>query len=186
MRPFPVAFEWVMKIKLLTLPVMLFEFGLSYLSLWPVFGWCYFLPPILMGFTLSVFSLSGCPRAKKGGIKTTPTKEDKEDSELLKFVPRRKIFAILYYCIVSVLEQCCSWTFNTFMGLINISHIKIISGHRLFNWHSFHCSALQLNVVQKAFSNRTWLFQYHNSEYTWFTPKLFCIYNTNLYGNWDV
>ncbi|XP_046726090.1 myelin transcription factor 1 isoform X1 [Silurus meridionalis] len=29
-------------------------------------------------------SLSGCPRAKKGGIKTTPTKEDKEDSELLK------------------------------------------------------------------------------------------------------
>uniref|UniRef100_A0A9J7Y5Q6 Myelin transcription factor 1a n=1 Tax=Cyprinus carpio carpio TaxID=630221 RepID=A0A9J7Y5Q6_CYPCA len=29
-------------------------------------------------------SLSGCPRAKKGGIKTTPTKDDKEDSELLK------------------------------------------------------------------------------------------------------
>ncbi|MFT7800959.1 myelin transcription factor 1 isoform X4 [Arapaima gigas] len=29
-------------------------------------------------------SLSGCPRAKKGGMKTTPTKEDKEDSELLK------------------------------------------------------------------------------------------------------
>ncbi|KAF5909044.1 myelin transcription factor 1-like isoform X3, partial [Clarias magur] len=29
-------------------------------------------------------SLSGCPRAKKGGIKNTPTKEDKEDSELLK------------------------------------------------------------------------------------------------------
>ncbi|KAG7472339.1 hypothetical protein MATL_G00107730 [Megalops atlanticus] len=29
-------------------------------------------------------SLSGCPRAKKGGIKTTPTKDDKDDSELLK------------------------------------------------------------------------------------------------------
>ncbi|XP_051516810.1 myelin transcription factor 1 isoform X2 [Myxocyprinus asiaticus] len=29
-------------------------------------------------------SLSGCPRAKKGGIKTTPTKDDKEDSDLLK------------------------------------------------------------------------------------------------------
>ncbi|KAL4630659.1 myelin transcription factor 1 isoform X4 [Arapaima gigas] len=29
-------------------------------------------------------SLSGCPRAKKGGMKSTPTKEDKEDSELLK------------------------------------------------------------------------------------------------------
>ncbi|XP_048860339.1 myelin transcription factor 1-like isoform X1 [Brienomyrus brachyistius] len=29
-------------------------------------------------------SLSGCPRAKKGGAKTTPTKDDKEDSELLK------------------------------------------------------------------------------------------------------
>ncbi|XP_038867527.1 myelin transcription factor 1 [Salvelinus namaycush] len=29
-------------------------------------------------------SLSGCPRAKKGGLKTSPTKDDKEDSELLK------------------------------------------------------------------------------------------------------
>uniref|UniRef100_A0AAR2M0Q4 Myelin transcription factor 1 domain-containing protein n=1 Tax=Pygocentrus nattereri TaxID=42514 RepID=A0AAR2M0Q4_PYGNA len=29
-------------------------------------------------------SLSGCPRAKKGGIKITPTKDDKEDSELIK------------------------------------------------------------------------------------------------------
>ncbi|XP_076132992.1 myelin transcription factor 1 [Alosa pseudoharengus] len=29
-------------------------------------------------------SLSGCPRAKKSGIKTTPTKDDKEDSELIK------------------------------------------------------------------------------------------------------
>ncbi|KAI3356786.1 hypothetical protein L3Q82_003327 [Scortum barcoo] len=28
-------------------------------------------------------SLSGCPRAKKGGVKSTPTKDDKEDSELL-------------------------------------------------------------------------------------------------------
>uniref|UniRef100_A0A4W5KF54 Myelin transcription factor 1a n=1 Tax=Hucho hucho TaxID=62062 RepID=A0A4W5KF54_9TELE len=35
-------------------------------------------------------SLSGCPRAKKGGLKTSPTKDDKEDSELLKFVPLRK------------------------------------------------------------------------------------------------
>uniref|UniRef100_A0A3B4DMI7 Myelin transcription factor 1 domain-containing protein n=1 Tax=Pygocentrus nattereri TaxID=42514 RepID=A0A3B4DMI7_PYGNA len=41
-------------------------------------------------------SLSGCPRAKKGGIKTTPTKDDKEDSELLKFVPCRKALTILY------------------------------------------------------------------------------------------
>ncbi|KAM6982899.1 myelin transcription factor 1-like isoform 2-T2 [Tautogolabrus adspersus] len=29
-------------------------------------------------------SLSGCPRAKKSGIKVTPTKDDKEDSELLR------------------------------------------------------------------------------------------------------
>ncbi|XP_072512586.1 myelin transcription factor 1 isoform X2 [Salminus brasiliensis] len=29
-------------------------------------------------------SLSGCPRAKKGAVKTTPTKDDKEDSELIK------------------------------------------------------------------------------------------------------
>jgi hypothetical protein len=28
------------------------------------------------------FSLSGCPRARKGGIKMTPTKEEKEDPEL--------------------------------------------------------------------------------------------------------
>uniref|UniRef100_A0A3B5KNQ5 Myelin transcription factor 1b n=1 Tax=Xiphophorus couchianus TaxID=32473 RepID=A0A3B5KNQ5_9TELE len=32
-------------------------------------------------------SLSGCPRAKKSGIKT-PTKDNQEDSELLKFVPQ--------------------------------------------------------------------------------------------------
>uniref|UniRef100_A0A4W5NIJ6 Myelin transcription factor 1a n=1 Tax=Hucho hucho TaxID=62062 RepID=A0A4W5NIJ6_9TELE len=31
-------------------------------------------------------SLSGCPRAKKGAVKTTPTKDDKEDSELLRLV----------------------------------------------------------------------------------------------------
>uniref|UniRef100_A0A3Q4N6U2 Myelin transcription factor 1a n=1 Tax=Neolamprologus brichardi TaxID=32507 RepID=A0A3Q4N6U2_NEOBR len=30
-------------------------------------------------------SLSGCPRAKKSGVKSTPTKDDKEDSELLRF-----------------------------------------------------------------------------------------------------
>ncbi|XP_070825638.1 myelin transcription factor 1 isoform X2 [Chaetodon trifascialis] len=29
-------------------------------------------------------SLSGCPRAKKGGVKSIPTKDDKEDSELLR------------------------------------------------------------------------------------------------------
>ncbi|XP_057683125.1 myelin transcription factor 1 isoform X2 [Corythoichthys intestinalis] len=29
-------------------------------------------------------SLSGCPRAKKGGVKANPTKDDKEDSELLR------------------------------------------------------------------------------------------------------
>ncbi|XP_028849261.1 myelin transcription factor 1 isoform X2 [Denticeps clupeoides] len=29
-------------------------------------------------------SLSGCPRAKKGLVKTTPTKDDKDDSELLR------------------------------------------------------------------------------------------------------
>uniref|UniRef100_A0A8C9WMU9 Myelin transcription factor 1 n=1 Tax=Scleropages formosus TaxID=113540 RepID=A0A8C9WMU9_SCLFO len=29
-------------------------------------------------------SLSGCPRAKKGGVKSAPTKEDKEESELIK------------------------------------------------------------------------------------------------------
>ncbi|XP_062870946.1 myelin transcription factor 1 isoform X2 [Trichomycterus rosablanca] len=29
-------------------------------------------------------SLSGCPRAKKGGVKITPTKDDKEDSELIR------------------------------------------------------------------------------------------------------
>ncbi|XP_029579212.1 myelin transcription factor 1 isoform X3 [Salmo trutta] len=32
-------------------------------------------------------SLSGCPRAKKGAVKTTPTKDDKEDSELLSRCP---------------------------------------------------------------------------------------------------
>uniref|UniRef100_A0A3Q2VKL1 Myelin transcription factor 1b n=1 Tax=Haplochromis burtoni TaxID=8153 RepID=A0A3Q2VKL1_HAPBU len=31
-----------------------------------------------------LFSLSGCPRAKKSGVKSTPTKDDKEDSELLR------------------------------------------------------------------------------------------------------
>uniref|UniRef100_A0A8C7JCC2 Myelin transcription factor 1 n=1 Tax=Oncorhynchus kisutch TaxID=8019 RepID=A0A8C7JCC2_ONCKI len=32
-------------------------------------------------------SLSGCPRAKKGAVKTTPTKDDKEDPELLSRCP---------------------------------------------------------------------------------------------------
>ncbi len=49
-----------------------------------------FLAPLIMSCILSIFSLSGCPRAKKGGIKTTPIKDDKEDSELLKFVLHRK------------------------------------------------------------------------------------------------
>uniref|UniRef100_A0A8C1N9I4 Myelin transcription factor 1a n=1 Tax=Cyprinus carpio TaxID=7962 RepID=A0A8C1N9I4_CYPCA len=46
-------------------------------------------------------SLSGCPRAKKGGIKTTPTKDDKEDSELLKYVFYKTIstFAVRKQCI---------------------------------------------------------------------------------------
>lgn len=88
---------------LLHLPVLLFGFGLSYLAQmityvqWSVvLGPYCFLATLIMGCILSVFSLSGCPRAKKGGIKTTPTKDDKEDSELLKFVPRRKAFTILY------------------------------------------------------------------------------------------
>lgn len=53
-----------------------------------------FFHPFFIGFILSVFSLSGCPRAKKGGLKTTPTKDDKEDSELLKFVPLKKDTAL--------------------------------------------------------------------------------------------
>lgn len=31
-------------------------------------------------------SLSGCPRAKKSGLKVAPTKDDKEDPELMKYV----------------------------------------------------------------------------------------------------
>lgn len=41
--------------------------------------------PSVINSILCVFSLSGCPRAKKSGIKT-PTKDNQEDSELLKFV----------------------------------------------------------------------------------------------------
>lgn len=41
--------------------------------------------PYVINSILCVFSLSGCPRAKKSGIKT-PTKDNQEDSELLKFV----------------------------------------------------------------------------------------------------
>uniref|UniRef100_A0A3P8ZNF5 Myelin transcription factor 1 domain-containing protein n=1 Tax=Esox lucius TaxID=8010 RepID=A0A3P8ZNF5_ESOLU len=37
-------------------------------------------------------SLSGCPRAKKGAVKATPTKDDKEDSELLRFVHKQPYF----------------------------------------------------------------------------------------------
>ncbi len=60
-----------------------------------------FLAPLIMSCILSIFSLSGCPRAKKGGIKTTPIKDDKEDSELLKFVLHRKSKAFpLSYCTV--------------------------------------------------------------------------------------
>ncbi len=41
-------------------------------------------------------SLSGCPRAKKGGIKITPTKDDKEDSELQKYVFTKQFQLLLY------------------------------------------------------------------------------------------
>lgn len=51
--------------------------------------WPDLLQPLVINSILSVFSLSGCPRAKKSGIKT-PTKDNQEDSELLKFVPPRK------------------------------------------------------------------------------------------------
>ncbi|KAK2850977.1 hypothetical protein Q5P01_007253 [Channa striata] len=42
-----------------------------------------FFQPYVINAILSVFSLSGCPRAKKSGTKT-PTKDNQEDSELLK------------------------------------------------------------------------------------------------------
>ncbi|XP_077367975.1 LOW QUALITY PROTEIN: myelin transcription factor 1 [Festucalex cinctus] len=35
-------------------------------------------------FVLLSASLSGCPRAKKGGVKSNPTKDDKDDSDLLR------------------------------------------------------------------------------------------------------
>lgn len=35
-------------------------------------------------FSSSTTSLSGCPRAKKSGAKVTPTKDDREDPELMK------------------------------------------------------------------------------------------------------
>lgn len=36
------------------------------------------------GFSAPAPSLSGCPRAKKSGAKVTPTKDDREDPELMK------------------------------------------------------------------------------------------------------
>ncbi|XP_078254667.1 suppression of tumorigenicity 18 protein [Rhinoraja longicauda] len=38
----------------------------------------------LMAASSQELNLSGCPRAKKGGIKLTPSKDDKEDSELVR------------------------------------------------------------------------------------------------------
>lgn len=35
-------------------------------------------------FSFFKTSLSGCPRAKKSGARVTPTKDDKEDPELMK------------------------------------------------------------------------------------------------------
>ncbi|NXD23833.1 ST18 protein, partial [Spelaeornis formosus] len=40
-------------------------------------------------------SLSGCPRARKGGIKVTPTKEEKEDPELNNHFPVKQNFPSL-------------------------------------------------------------------------------------------
>lgn len=37
---------------------------------------------LVLFFVVCIFSLSGCPRARKGSVKMTPTKEEKEDPEL--------------------------------------------------------------------------------------------------------
>lgn len=51
---------------------------------WDCNGWCSCQAASReVAFVLCFsFSLSGCPRARKGGIKVTPTKEEKEDPEL--------------------------------------------------------------------------------------------------------
>ncbi|XP_051914964.1 myelin transcription factor 1-like isoform X4 [Hippocampus zosterae] len=46
---------------------------------------CVFLDVLSANPSVVFFtSLSGCPRAKKGGVKSNPTKDDKDDSELLR------------------------------------------------------------------------------------------------------
>uniref|UniRef100_A0A8C0G101 Myelin transcription factor 1 n=1 Tax=Chelonoidis abingdonii TaxID=106734 RepID=A0A8C0G101_CHEAB len=56
-------------------------------------------------------SLSGCPRAKKSGIKITPTKDDKEDPELMKG-------PWLDHCIILQLLCMCAHTHaNTYHTL---------------------------------------------------------------------
>jgi hypothetical protein len=53
-------------------------------------------------------SLSGCPRAKKSGLKVAPTKDDKEDPELMKYVgPRRLLhyFAKLRFFLHVIIKK---------------------------------------------------------------------------------
>ncbi|PNI36532.1 MYT1 isoform 3 [Pan troglodytes] len=47
-------------------------------------------------------SLSGCPRAKKSGVKVAPTKDDKEDPELMKYVGP----CWLFHCIAELRFSC--------------------------------------------------------------------------------
>uniref|UniRef100_A0A8D2EU13 Myelin transcription factor 1 n=1 Tax=Theropithecus gelada TaxID=9565 RepID=A0A8D2EU13_THEGE len=47
-------------------------------------------------------SLSGCPRAKKSGVKVAPTKDDKEDPELMKYVGP----CWLFHCFAELRFSC--------------------------------------------------------------------------------